>query len=150
MFRGVSQLSLDIKGRVVMPTRYRQALEDSCSGQMVVTVDTDQCLLLYPVPEWEIIESKLAALPSLNKQARKLQRLLIGHATEVEMDKAGRLLIPPPLRGFAKMDKQVVLIGQGKKFELWDEATWNELRDVWMNEEIDVEAMPADMESLSF
>lgn len=133
-----------------MPTRYRQALEDSCSGQMVVTVDTDHCLLLYPMPEWEVIESKLAALPSLNKQARKLQRLLIGHATEVEMDKAGRLLIPPPLRGFAKMDKQVVLIGQGKKFELWDEATWNELRDVWMNEEIDVDAMPADMESLSF
>ena len=132
-----------------MPVRYRQRLADSCEGRLVITVDRDHCLLLYPLPEWEEIERKLVKLPSFNKQARRLQRLLIGHATEVDLDGAGRLLLPPPLREFASLDKAIVLIGQGNKFELWDEALWNERRDGWLAEDDDLEELPAELESLS-
>lgn len=149
LFRGVNALNLDAKGRMMMPTRYRQRLTDSCNGQLVITVDRDQCLLLYPLPEWEVIERKLVKLPSFNRQARRLQRLLIGHATEVELDSAGRVLLPPPLREFAGVDKRAVLIGQGNKFELWDEALWNERRNAWLAEDDDLDDLPAELESLS-
>lgn len=150
MFRGVNSLNLDAKGRVAMPTRYRQRLMDGCDGQLVITVDRDHCLLLYPLPEWELIERKLAKLPSFNKQARRLQRLLIGHATEVELDGAGRVLLPPLLRDFAGLEKRAVLIGQSNKFELWSEPLWNERRDAWLAEDDGSELdLPADMESLS-
>jgi len=132
-----------------MPTRYRDRLTTHCEGQLVVTVDRDHCLLLYPLPEWEEIERKLVRLPSLNKQARRLQRLLIGHATELELDGHGRILLPPPLREFAQLEKRIVLIGQGNKFELWNEQHWNERRDVWLTEADDDEALPIELESLS-
>jgi len=149
LFRGVNSLNLDTKGRMAMPTRYRQRLVDCCAGQLVITVDRDHCLLMYPLPEWEEIERKLVKLPSFNKQARRLQRLLIGHATEVELDGAGRVLLPPPLREFAGLDKSIVLIGQGNKFELWDEALWNERRDGCLAEDDGLEELPAELESLS-
>lgn len=135
MFRGVNTIMLDAKGRLSIPTRYREALTRHCNGQMVMTVDRDHCLLLYPLPDWEEIERKLVKLPSFNQQARRLQRLLIGHATECELDSAGRILIPPPLREFAALNKTVVLIGQGNKFELWDEATWSARRGEWLTQE---------------
>jgi len=149
LFRGVNTLNLDAKGRIAMPMRYRQRLADGCNGQLVITVDRDRCLLIYPLPEWEVIERKLVKLPSFNKQARRLQRLLIGHATEVELDSAGRVLLPPPLREFADLEKKAVLIGQGNKFELWNEALWSERRDVWLAEDDDLEDLPADLETLS-
>ncbi len=150
MFRGVNTLNLDGKGRLAIPTRYRGRLQECCDSHLVVTVDTDRCLLLYPLPEWQQIEHKLVRLPTFNKAARRLQRLLIGHASEVDMDAQGRILLPPPLRDFADLEKQVVLIGQGNKFELWDEARWVSERDVWM-EQGDLEALdlPAGLESLS-
>lgn len=136
MFRGVNNLTVDAKGRMAVPTKYRERIQSLSHGQLVLTIDTEErCLLLYPLPTWEDIERKLDALPSFNKAARRVQRLLIGHATEVEMDSHGRLLLPPPLREFAGMDKKVVLIGQGKKFELWDEQAWNERRESWLEEE---------------
>jgi len=150
LFRGVSSLSLDSKGRMVMPSRYRQKLQEMCDGQLIVTVDLDHCLMIYPLPEWDRIEAEISALPSLNPQAKKLKRLIVGHATDVEMDGSGRLLIPPPLRGFAELDKHVVLIGQGAKFELWDESLWSEKRDTWMDEDIDLSNLPSNMENLSF
>lgn len=126
-FRGVSNLSLDAKGRIVLPARYRERLVEICQSQLIVTIDTDQpCLLIYPLPEWELIEEKIEALPSFNPTTRRIQRLLIGHATEVEVDGNGRMLLSNPLREYARLGKKVVLIGQGKKFELWDEAQWNE------------------------
>jgi MraZ protein len=151
VFRGVAELNLDAKGRMTMPTRYRERLNERCAGRMVVTIDTDErCLLLYPLPEWEIIERKLDALPSFNAQARRVQRLLTGHATDTDVDNNGRLLLPPPLRQYASLDKQVVLIGQGKKFELWDAALWNARRDEWLAEEtMGDEALPAELQSLS-
>lgn len=149
MFRGVNNITLDAKGRMAMPTRYRERLHERCDGQLVVTVDRDHCLLVYPLPEWEEIERKLVRLPSLNKQARRLQRLLIGHATECQLDANGRVLLPPPLREFASLNRQAVLIGQGNKFELWDEQVWNERRDGWLGEEDDELEMPDELESLS-
>jgi len=150
MFRGVNHITLDAKGRMAMPTRYRDRLQERCGGQVVVTVDRDHCLLVYPLPEWEEIERKLVRLPSLNKQARRLQRLLIGHATESQLDSNGRVLLSQPLREFAGLQRHAVLIGQGNKFELWDEQVWNERRDGWLAEE-DEEGLelPTELESLS-
>jgi MraZ protein len=135
MFRGVNTLNLDSKGRLAIPTRYRETLARHCNGQMVVTVDRDHCLLLYPLPDWEEIERKLTKLPSFNKQARRLQRLLVGHATECELDGSGRILLPPPLREFAALNKSVVMIGQGNKFEIWNEEAWNTRRAEWLTQE---------------
>lgn len=149
MFRGVNSLTLDGKGRLAIPTRYRETLDRDCGGRLVVTVDRDHCLLLYPLPEWEEIERKLTRLPSLNEQARRLQRLLIGHATECDMDGNGRILLPPPLRTFANLERAVVLIGQGNKFEIWDEQQWNVRRAEWLTEAAAPGALPIELESLS-
>lgn len=151
MFRGVTNLSLDAKGRMAVPARYRERLQSESDGRVVVTVDRDGCLLIYPLREWEAIERELVQLPSLNRQARRLQRLLIGHATECEFDGQGRILVPGPLREFAGIDRRVVLIGQGHKFELWDETTWNERRAAWLAADDEEEGLelPAALESLS-
>jgi len=132
MFRGANKLTLDAKGRLVMPTRYRERLQERCGGKLVITVDKDQCLLIYPLPDWEEIERKLMRLPSMNPQARRLQRLMVGHATDLELDGHGRVLLPPNLREFGLLTRDTVLVGQGLYFELWDEARWNERRDEWM------------------
>jgi MraZ protein len=150
MFRGLATLNLDSKGRMAIPTRYRESLARHCDGQMVVTVDRDRCLLLYTLPDWEEIERKLVRLPSFNKQARRLQRLLIGHATECEIDGNGRILLPQPLREFAELDRTVVLIGQGNKFEVWAEAAWTARRTEWLGEGVDEDGdLPDELGSLS-
>ena len=137
-FRGVSNLSLDAKGRIVLPARYRERLLEICHSEMIVTIDTEQpCLLIYPLPEWELIEEKIEALPSFNPTTRRIQRLLIGHATEVEVDGNGRMLLSNPLREYAQLGKKVVLIGQGKKFELWDEGIWSQRMESWLSEPAD-------------
>jgi len=104
MLRGASQINLDAKGRLSIPSRYRAQLQETCQGQVVITVDKDYCLLIYPLHEWEEVERKLNRLPNLNKQARRLQRLMIGYASEVEMDANGRLLLPKELRAFAGLE----------------------------------------------
>jgi len=133
LFRGISFLSLDTKGRLAIPARYRERLLSCCNARLVLTVDRDRCLLVYPEPTWIEIEHKLDQLPSFNEQARMLQRLYIGHAQEVDMDGQGRVLLPPGLRRFAALDKRVALVGQGKKFELWDEDTWNGNCEGWLD-----------------
>jgi MraZ protein len=125
MFRGGTPISLDNKGRLAVPAKYREGLMSLCAGRLVVTADPSKCLLVYPQPVWEPIEQKLNGLSSFNAQTRSLQRLLVGNATDVEMDGAGRILVPPLLRQFAGLDKDVVLVGQGAKFELWDDEKWN-------------------------
>lgn len=149
MFRGVTNLNLDAKGRVAMPARYRDRLMDSCEGRLVVTVDRDGCLLIYPLPEWERIEQALMARPNMDKQVRRLQRLLLGHATECDLDGQGRILLPPPLREFAGLDKRSVLVGQGNKFELWDEDRWSTQRSAWLQEEEEGAGLSDALESLS-
>jgi MraZ protein len=151
LFRGVNRVNLDSKGRLAVPTRYREELRDSCGSQLVVTIDFQEpCLLIYPAPEWQEIERKLMKLSSFNKDSRRVQRLLVGHATDVEMDGQGRLLLTQPLREFASLDKHSVLIGQGNKFELWDEERWNGRRDNWL-EDTDMESLdlPSELQNLS-
>jgi len=149
MFRGANKLTLDIKGRMVMPTRYRERLQERCGGKLVVTVDKDQCLLIYPFPDWEEIERKLMKLPSFDRQSRQLQRLMVGHATELDLDAQGRVLLPPNLREFASLTRDAVLIGQGLRFELWDEEKWNQRRDEWLASEQSATDVSADLEALS-
>ena len=124
MFQGAAQLNLDSKGRLAIPARHRDMLLANCAGKLVLTADPDGCLLMYPEPEWQPIRDKLNKLSSFNARSRALQRRLVGYAENVEMDGAGRVLIPPPLRSYAVLDKHVMLVGQGNKFELWDEAKW--------------------------
>lgn len=142
---------MDPKGRMALPTRYRDAVLDRCNGQLIATIDTEEkCLLLYPLPDWQEIERKIEALPSFNKAARRVQRLLIGHATEVEFDSAGRIMIPQLLRDYANIDKRVMLVGQGKKFEIWSEDEWNAKRDEWLSEDsLSEEGLPEMMQNLS-
>ncbi len=129
VFRGVTQLALDAKGRLAIPGKHRAALAgsaDSPERALIVTADPSRCLLVYPRATWEPIQARLMALSSFNEQIRGLQRLLVGHADEVDMDGAGRILVPPALRQYAGLDHRVVLVGQGSKFELWDEAKWQQ------------------------
>ena len=149
-FRGINNLALDTKGRMAMPSRYRERLLENCEGQLVATVDPDGCLLVYPLPEWEVIESKLVKLPSFNKRAKSIQRLLIGHATECDMDGQGRILLPTLLRDYAGLTKKIVMIGQGKKFEIWDEEVWNDSQDALLVSVQDDEGeLPVALEELS-
>ena len=149
MFRGANKLTLDVKGRMVMPTRYRERLQELCGGKLVVTVDKDQCLLIYPLPDWEEIERKLMRLPTLDPRARRLQRLMVGHATDLELDGHGRVLLPANLREYGLLTRDAMLIGQGVRFELWDEARWNERRDEWLASEEAATDLSADLETLS-
>lgn len=150
MFRGVTGINIDAKGRIAMPTRYREHLQEQ-SRAIVMTIDTEErCLLLYPLAVWEEIESKLVMLPSFNPAARRIQRLLIGHATESELDSHGRILLPPLLREYAGLDKRIMLVGQGKKFEIWDEEHWQQRRSQWLEEESSTDSsLPDEMKLLS-
>jgi MraZ protein len=149
MLRGATKVTLDDKGRMVLPTRYREQISAQSQGKLIVTVDREQCLLIYPLPEWEQTERKLMSLPSLHPQSRKLQRLMVGHATDVELDGHGRFLIPPELREFAALQRLGWLIGQGNRFELWDETRWNEQRDQMLKSEDTLTDLPSELDSLS-
>jgi MraZ protein len=141
---------MDGKGRMAFPTRYRERLIEQCEGNLVITIDTEErCLLIYPLPEWEEIEKKIEALPSFNRAARRIQRLILGHATDLELDGSGRVLLPAPLREYAGLDKKLMLIGQGKKFELWSEEHWERCRDEYLDEGADVNELPEEMMNLS-
>lgn len=136
MFRGINAINLDGKGRLAIPTRYREALSRDADASMVITIDTEEtCLLLYTVTQWQVIEDKIQRLPSFDPVSRRIQRLLIGHATDVDLDSAGRLLLPQVLRDYAKLDKRVLMIGQGTKFEVWSETLWETRREHWLVEE---------------
>lgn len=144
MFRGGSAVNLDAKGRMALPTRYRAALAECCDGHLVVTVHDDRCLMLYPAPEWEEIERKLVRLPNQGRRVRNLQRMLLGHATELEIDGHGRILIPPRLREFAHLEKRVVLAGLGNKFEVWNEEAWEQSCNEWVSSDADSVPDPLD------
>lgn len=125
MFQGITNLSVDAKGRVAIPKAHRDRLAESGIDRVVVTADPALCLLVYPLPDWEDIRTRLNSLPNtMNQLARSMQRLYIGHAMEVDFDSTGRILLSAELRAFAGIDRKVVLIGQGKKFELWNDVAW--------------------------
>lgn len=136
MFRGINSIHIDGKNRLSIPTRYRETLGADSDNALVLTIDTEEtCLLLYPLQHWQVIEEKIQRLPSFDPVARRIQRLLIGHATDVGLDGTGRLLVPQVLRDYAQLDKRVLMIGQGAKFELWSEQLWETRRDHWLKEE---------------
>ncbi|NQY62455.1 MAG: division/cell wall cluster transcriptional repressor MraZ [Alteromonadaceae bacterium] len=125
MFRGTSAITLDNKNRITMPTRYREEIIADSQGKMVCTIDLQYpCLLLYPLPEWEEIELKLCELSSMNRAERLAQQKLLGNASDCELDKNGRLLISGPLRQHAGLEKNIILVGQLRKFEIWNETAW--------------------------
>ncbi|MBB1517820.1 MULTISPECIES: division/cell wall cluster transcriptional repressor MraZ [Pseudomonadaceae] len=149
MFRGANAISLDAKGRLAMPSRYRDELVSRCAGQLIVTIDAvDPCLCVYPLPEWELIEAKLRELPSLREETRRLQRLLIGNAVDVELDGSGRFLVPPRLRAHAGLDKHAMLVGVLNKFQLWNEDAWNALADADLAAIKQPGALPDDLRDL--
>jgi MraZ protein len=151
MFRGINAVNLDAKGRMAMPMRYRLQLQENSNARVIITIDTeDRCLLLYPFSVWEEIEKKIEELSSFNPITRRIQRLLIGHATEEEFDSHGRILIPPLLRTYAGLEKSLILVGQGKKFEIWDYDAWNGSRDTWLTQGLrNKEDLPAELQFLS-
>jgi len=149
MFRGATKITLDEKGRMVMPTRYREQIAERAQGKLVVTVDRERCLLIYPLPEWDLIETKLMSLPSLHERARRLQRLMVGHANDLELDGHGRILLPPELREFAGLERHGMLIGQGNRFELWNETRWGERLEEMLKSEEAATDLSSQLDSLS-
>ena len=131
MFQGATALSLDVKGRLAVPARHREALVEASGGQLVLTAHPHRCLLLYPQTAWAPIRDKLLAASSFNPQSAAIKRLLVGNAREETPDAAGRLLIAPELRQFAQLEKTVYLVGQGSHFEIWSEAGWQQQQDVF-------------------
>ncbi|MGH8683567.1 MAG: division/cell wall cluster transcriptional repressor MraZ [Burkholderiales bacterium] len=124
MFQGATELSLDAKGRLAIPTRHREALT-SGGGGVVLTAHPDRCLLLYPRAAFAPIGAKISTLSSFNEQARWWQRLLVGFAEEIELDGSGRILVSPALRKYADLKRDVMLVGQGSHFEIWDAGVWD-------------------------
>jgi MraZ protein len=150
VFRGSNEINMDAKGRLAVPSRYRDALLTAAEGQLVATIDfEDPCLIIYPLPAWRDIEVQLARLPTFNPDARRVQRLLIGHARELELDGSGRLLIPPELRAYAGLEKAVVLVGQVHRFELWSAEHWNASREQWLAAAAGGQSLPAELQNLS-
>lgn len=146
-FLGSHAINMDAKGRLAIPARVREELQEECGGRIVLTANADEerCLLVYPEPVFENVRAQVQALPNMNRKAKRLQRLILGHATPLELDSAGRVLVPPTLRSFARLEKKLMLIGQGKKLELWSEERWF----AWLDEADDDDEMPAEMEALS-
>jgi MraZ protein len=154
MFRGAAAINIDTKGRIAMPVRFRDLLidkvESQTNPQLVVTIDTEEpCLMIYPLNEWDLIQQKLEQLPSFNPSARRIQRLLIGHATDLELDANGRILLPALLREYAQLNKKVMLLGQGKKIELWSEPLWNTRRETYLQASSNTEELPELLHQLS-
>ncbi len=149
MFRGANKVTVDVKGRLAIPTRYRERIAQRSKGQLIITVDR-QCLLVYPLPDWVEIERQLNRLPSLNDQARLIRQFMVGYASDVALDSHGRVLLTKELREFAAIDRQALLIGQGNKFELWDEKRWSKRIDEWLkNDQTGESGLPAELEKLS-
>jgi MraZ protein len=148
MFRGATKVTIDDKGRVVVPTSHREQLATPAAGRVIVTVDRDPCLRIYAFPEWQQIEAKLNAMPSLHPQVRRLQRLMIGHAAEMVLDSHGRLSLTPELREYAGLDRAAFLVGQGRGLELWDEERWKKQRDEWTKSEQGVTELAAELAGL--
>ncbi|MFT0534216.1 division/cell wall cluster transcriptional repressor MraZ [Castellaniella hirudinis] len=142
MFQGSNALTLDAKGRMSIPARYRDALLADERGGLTLTRHPDGCLILYPRSIWEAKRTQIAALPA---SARPLQRLLLGSALDVEMDGAGRILVSPELRAAAGLTREVMLLGLGSNFELWDREQW-EARSLQDVKQLD----PAVLEQISF
>lgn len=149
MFIGITELTLDAKGRLAIPTRYRDAIARTCNGQLVMTIDADECLLLYPYPAWEEFAQQLMRAPNMEMGPRSEQRNTLGNASECELDSNGRILIPGPLREFAKIERDVTFIGQGRRFEIWNTASYKTQQSEWVAAKKNGSPVAAELRSLS-
>ncbi len=151
MFRGNSKLTVDAKGRLAVPKHHRDRLETDGITGLMVTADPSHCLLIYPMPDWLEIETKLMSLPNTDPHVRAMQRLYVGYATETEFDVNGRILLPEVLREYASIGKKARLIGQGKKFELWGEEAYQSSSEQWPSDinDLDVSERPLAIQQLS-
>ncbi len=127
MYFGETAINLDSKGRLAVPMRYRDAIKAQCKNRMVLTYSAfdSGALWLYPEQTWENIRDEVMALPNFNPSHRSLQRRLVGSATAVEPDGSGRILLPASLRQVTSLEKRVVMLGMGTRFEIWNENTLN-------------------------
>ena len=147
MFRGATLLSMDAKSRLAVPAKHRDALFAQSVGNLILTAHPHRCLLLYPQPAWAPIEAKINALSSFNTQTSAYQRMMVGQAEDLTLDSAGRLLVSSVLRDFAKLDRDVMFVGQGSHFELWNLDAWNkQLEILTSGNSFD---MPAELEGFS-
>jgi MraZ protein len=128
MFRGSFEHSVDAKGRVSIPSRFREIIAERYEGNLVLTMDFDKCITVYPLEEWERLEEKIRALPQMQKEVKEFMRFVFSTATECELDKQGRILIPPVLRERAGINKSVMVVGIIGKMEIWDTAVWDARR----------------------
>ncbi|MCP3906649.1 MAG: division/cell wall cluster transcriptional repressor MraZ [Oceanicoccus sp.] len=147
MYLGSNAISMDAKGRLAIPAKVRDALLSDCGGRIVVTAHTEErCLLVYPEQQWQQLLPQIESLPNINRKAAKMQRVLLGYATNLEVDEAnGRILLPPTLREYAGLEKKLMLVGQGKKLELWGEEEWAKYLDAAGDED----EIPPEVLSLS-
>lgn len=139
MFMGEYNHTVDAKGRLIVPSRFREQLGD----EFVVTKGLDGCLFVYDNAEWKALEEKLNALPLTSVNARKFSRFFLAGATTCEVDKQGRILLPAVLREFARIDKDAVLVGVGSRIEIWSRDNWNQ-----SNTYDDMEEIAENMEGL--
>jgi len=146
MFQGAAALNLDAKGRLAIPARHRDALAQEL-GDIVVTAHPHRCLLIYPAEQWQPIRDKVLAGSSLEPRSAMLKRLLVGFAREEKVDGSGRVLIAPELRGYAQLEKQVWLVGQGSHFELWSDAGWQAQQEAMFG--MGAELLPPGLEDLA-
>ena len=132
MFRGITDISLDGRGRMAMPTRYREKLRERSGGRLVITIARHEpCLHVYAERDWQTVEETLIELDGDERESRRQQHMLIGFAADVELDGNGRVVIPQRLRDYAQLDKKVVVVGQPMRLELWDDKTWEANVNAW-------------------
>jgi len=151
VLRGFHAVSIDNKGRLAIPSRFRERLAVIADGRLVLTLNPlDRALWLYPLPEWELIENKLAALSDFDRQSRRAKQMMRGYASDCQLDSQGRILLPHELRDYALLNRQAVILGQGNKFEIWDQAGWKAQRDDWLDQVGKAEGEPpGTLQSLS-
>jgi len=151
MFRGINNVSLDSKGRLAIPSRFRERLMGMAGGCLVQTLNPlDRSLWFYPLPEWELIEEKLAELSDFDKQSRRTKQIMRGYATDCQLDSHGRILVPAELRDYAQLDRQASILGQGNKFEVWNRESWEEQSGNWFSLVGDEKGTPSEaLQSLS-
>jgi MraZ protein len=145
MFRGRYEHTIDAKGRTSLPARYRDALETSGERRVVLTSALDPCLVAYAMPEWAAFEERLGKLPQFDRAVQKLKRIYVSGAVECEVDDSGRVLVPPTLREYARLEKEVLWAGSGKYAELWDKETWRAHFDTTEDERRDISSRLAEL-----
>ena len=147
MFYGSHSINMDAKGRIAVPARVRESLQEQGSGRIVVTAHTEnRCLHVFPESQWLEILPVIESLPSFNKVSRRTKLLLIGHACPLEWDTNSRILLPSTLRDYGNLEKKLILVGQGKSMELWGEAEFTEYIDAPIDSD---DVIPEAMRNLS-